>query len=347
MPPAAKRAPEYYPPLPLVLSLIDTALDRDEAFSARWPVGELRKVREALEYVIFALLEFRLRNVQPHYQKFFLNLYDVIPPKDVTVLSLNYDIIADNAMAAIPTDEDHPALPDYRCDIATEAYRQAPKRGALLKLHGSLNWLYCPNCNRLELGMATRGLRTAKMLRELYESARAAENVGKKYGGYNNLETKYEGHDSTPCKDCAAPLRAVLITPTHRKDYRNPHIGRVWYQAARALRESERAIFVGYSMPEDDVEVIYLFKRGLGELTPRAITVVEYTAGVATALDEHPVGLRYRALFGNEIDWRTDGFEGWMYHATRERFAPPPARTRRSSPAKASRRRTRASAVAS
>ena len=50
-----------------------------------------------------------------------------------------------------------------------------------------------------------------------------------------------------------------------------------------ATLESKRAIFIGYSMPEDDVEVIYLFKRGLAKLMPRAITIVEYTAGVATA----------------------------------------------------------------
>ena len=41
------------------------------------------------------------------------------------------------------------------------------------------------------------------------------------------------------------------------------------------------------------------------------ITVVEYDEK-KRKIDEHPVGLRYRALFGDEIDWRTDGFEAWL-----------------------------------
>jgi len=106
------------------------------------------------------------------------------------------------------------------------------------------------------------------------------------------------------------------------KDYRNPHIARVWYEAARALREAKRAIFVGYSMPEDDIDVIYLFKRGLAMVDPRAITVVDYATGAGAALDKHPVGLRFRALFGGAIDWRTDGFGPWIEDAAPTGFAP-------------------------
>ena len=151
------------------------------------------------------------------------------------------------------------ALPDYCCDIATDAYRQADKFGRLIKLHGSLNWLYCPNCYRLDLGVAQSGLRTVKVLNQLY---------------LDHLDGKYGCHGS-PCGECGTFVRPVLITPTHLKDYRNPHIARIWYSAARALREAKRVIFIGYSMPDDDIEVVYLFKRGLAHLKPRDITVVE------------------------------------------------------------------------
>jgi len=59
--------------------------------------------------------------------------------------------------------------------------------------------------------------------------------------------------------------------------------------------------------------VIYLLKRGLGQLANRApknITVVEQTSDHAQAIGKHPVGRRYRSIFGPDIDWRTDGFEG-------------------------------------
>ncbi len=333
LPAPSERAPEHFPPLPLVLSLVDTALDRDDAFAAHWTPSELRKVRDALEYAIFALLEYRLRTIGPHYRRFLEALYTTHRPEDVTVLSLNYDIIADNAMSAVAERRGQFGLPDYGCDIATEAYRRESRFGTLLKIHGSLNWLYCPNCHRLDLGIAGSGRRTVKTLNRFY-------------GAVVDLDAGYQG-DGTPCEDCRTRLRPVLITPTHLKDYRNPHIARVWYEAARALREAKRAIFVGYSMPDDDVDVIYLFKRGLAMVDPRAITVVEYATGAGAALDKHPVGLRFRALFGGAIDWRTDGFGAWIEDAAPSGFAPPPSRSqRRTSTQRARPERKRAAADA-
>jgi hypothetical protein len=102
-----------------------------------------------------------------------------------------------------------------------------------------------------------------------------------------------------------------MITPTQRKDYRNPHIALVWYRAEEMLRSATSVVFVGYSMPPDDVEVVYLFKRGLGHLPAQAITVVEYDSLNRTA-SEHEVGRRYESVFGAGIQWYTCGFEGWL-----------------------------------
>jgi len=100
------------------------------------------------------------------------------------------------------------------------------------------------------------------------------------------------------------------------KDYRNPHLAQVWYEAQHMLRESGRAIFIGYSLPDDDVEVIYLLKRGLAQITdPKKITVVEYCAGnPLIPLQDHPAGRRYRALFG-EVDWFAGGLDAWLASA--------------------------------
>jgi len=304
LPPATRRRAGHFPPLPLVLSLVDTALDRGDALGREWPPGELRKVREGLEYLVFALLEHRLHSIGPHYRLFLDGLYEA-EPASVTVISLNYDIIADNTLARLGESRGRFALPDYRCDIATPGYRNADRFGCLLKIHGSLNWLYCPNCHRLELGVAPSG-RTVKVLNTLYD-----------------LDSRY-GATGAPCVECQTRVRPVLITPTHLKDYRNPHIARVWYEAARALRDAERAIFVGYSMPEDDVEVIYLFKRGLAKMDPRQITVVEYAGKRRVPVDAHPVGLRYRALFGNGIDWHSTGFDAWIREAGQVGYVPQP-----------------------
>jgi hypothetical protein len=48
-------------------------------------------------------------------------------------------------------------------------------------------------------------------------------------------------------------------------------------------------------------------------ISVRAITIVEKAADEAMrAIGNHPVGRRYRSIFGPNIDWRTDGLEGLL-----------------------------------
>lgn len=292
-----ERQPGDYPGLPLLLSLLDTALDRKHPLQAGWPPDQLAAVRDALEYAIFALLELRLKRVANDYYLRLLRLLYDDPDPQITLISLNYDLIVDNALIRRSEQVAHPGLPDYGCDIATTGYRKARKFGKLFKLHGSLNWLYCPGCNRLDVGLSETG-RTYKVVAELYQEH------------WDQLEERYAVLNAQ-CRECGAEVRPVMVTPSFLKDYRNPHISRTWYEAERALRGAKRAIFVGYSLPEDDLAVTYLLKRGLSHLHGSAVTVVEFDPS-GRGLREHPVGGRYRTLFGERLDWRTEGFGAWV-----------------------------------
>ena len=76
--------------------------------------------------------------------------------------------------------------------------------------------------------------------------------------------------DGTQCPVCQSVLWPLLVAPSHLKDYRNPHLAQVWYETQRVLRQASRVIFVGYSMPDDDVEVVYLVKRTPGPCQSKA-----------------------------------------------------------------------------
>lgn len=52
----ADRTESDFPALPLLLSLVDTAIDRNQPMGPNWPVDTLRQVRRALQYMVFALL---------------------------------------------------------------------------------------------------------------------------------------------------------------------------------------------------------------------------------------------------------------------------------------------------
>jgi len=307
------REDRHYPSLPLLIGLIDIAVDRKHSIGSRWGGNDLARVREALDYVIFAIIEHGLSSITNHYQSFLSKIHESTG-KPPTVISLNYDIIADNSLAACSERPTEPigfpdfGFPDYGCDVATPIYRETPKFGKLLKLHGSLNWLYCPCCHRLDIGVSENGRYMAKALELLYMAEQDRGGLGQ----------RYRCHGS-PCPDCRTSVKPVMISPTYMKDYRNPHIALTWYLADRALRQADRAIFVGYSMPSDDVDVIYLLKRALGHLDDRRITVVEYVDQKEhNAWDarqdawKHKVGARYCTIFGGNIDWQPDGFAAYV-----------------------------------
>jgi hypothetical protein len=225
------------------------------------------------------------------------------------VVSLNYDVIVDNAMFTLSEKYGGMRPPDYCVDIATQRYidfRRAGTYSRLLKIHGSLNWLYCEQCMRLDL-FVSKGMRTGKALDELYNTV--------PFGDAYSCR-------GTPCRNrpaCQGFISPILITPTYVKDYENPHIGKVWHEAERSMKEADRAVIIGYSLPTDDVEVAMLLKRGLDHLPRNRITVVEYVDGdsnrpatARTALGQHGTGQRFRSLFGPDIDWQTTGFKGWL-----------------------------------
>ena len=295
LPPKPCRVKSSYPGLPLLMSLIDTGIDRGQPLHANYGVKELREVRAALEYAIFAVLDYKLRGRIPDLHLAATNLLFTVG-MEPRLISLNYDIIADNMLAA----RSDGTFPDYGCDVGTETYRKWSKFGRLLKLHGSLNWLYCPNCHRLDVAVSRSG-RFSKALDQLFiEEGREG----------NDLDHRYTC-GSSPCKNFKTAVRPVMITPTQKKDYRNPHIAQVWYKAEEVLRSANSAVFVGYSMPADDVEVIYLLKRGLDHLRAQQITVVEFDEK-NRAVAEHEVGQRYQSVFGPGIEWHTCGFAGWL-----------------------------------
>lgn len=274
-----------YPGLPLVLSLLDTALVRRDAFGPAWPEARVRAVRAAIEDTIYGLVESETEHAADLHGRLFRTL-DL-----AAVISLNYDLLADHALTITG---EPPVFPDYGCDVGTPAYGNAAKGVPLYKLHGSLNWLYCSACHYLALAATGTGPNPDGLL---------AVNAERRCPGKRGASA------------CGTALGRVLITPSHMKDYRNPHIASVWMKAEQALRQAEKVVFIGYSLPWDDVEVIYLLRRALLRKSFSAtseITVVEYAReGPDTPIEEHDAGRRFRAVFG-EVDWQPLGFEDWL-----------------------------------
>jgi hypothetical protein len=154
--PAGRLESDDYPSLSLFLSLLDTAIDRKQPFGPGWPPEKVAKVREAVEAAVFAVLDFRSPQQETGSYSGLLQLAYPGSRPEATVISLNYDMILDVAMFDLCQQREPDSVPSYGCDITTGGYQCKKRWGNLLKIHGSVNWMYCSQCHHLEIGWSSK-----------------------------------------------------------------------------------------------------------------------------------------------------------------------------------------------
>lgn len=209
--------------------------------------------------------------------------------KDTVFISTNYDILIDNALLAL--DEARPGrLIDYGVDFTNfdegtrwedRWERPGAKAVGLYKLHGSLNWLYCPTCNTLTLTPGVKGV------------IRLITDVS-----------------ATTCRFCKSPMTPIIVPPTFYKDMSRVFLSVVWNKAETALRSVGHIIFCGYSFPDADIHIKYLIKRlQTNRANPRSLrfTVINHYAGK----DEKQAGdekSRYERFLGDKVTYTASSF---------------------------------------
>jgi len=168
------------------------------------------------------------------------NCYDklidyVMPIDDINcMISFNYDLFLDRAVVI----NNHGIRGDYHISfehienfpsyetLLSEGKRE--KDVDLLKLHGSLNWAYCPSCKEISLFF---------------------------YQRYQDIFKK-------PCRKCKSQLEPILVPPVYFKDIPEP-LANVWGVAENYLEQADRLIIIGYSFPDIDMEAKWLLKRAI------------------------------------------------------------------------------------
>jgi hypothetical protein len=173
----------------------------------------------------------------------------------VSVISLNWDILLDNAIndelrrrhPTIKSDYAEFGVVDYCCYISSIDKNDRRVRSGLwtlgcrgyniklLKLHGSMNWLQCPNCQRLFVGFYE------KHVIMNYEDPQLCRHC------------KNHGHD--------VKWRGAMVMPTFLKDLSNFQIKLIWQNASVELMEARKLVFVGYSLPSADFEFRQMLSR--------------------------------------------------------------------------------------
>ncbi len=242
----------HFPTFEEALGIVDLALSRDEGFRGfegnlspqQWG-ATLRNVRTEFVFLIALILDKRLEHSQVLHTLLAKNLHESGRLEKCLFLSFNYDILIDNALEG--RYKEH--YLDYGIQFDNINRDPAEKLTPipLLKLHGSLNWLYCSACRSIAI--------------TLYEK-----------GVVDLLMNPTESH----CQKCGALRIPIIIPPTYFKVFSNIFVQTVWYKAEQLLKNCRVWVFCGYSFPDADMHVKYLLKRVQVNSAPPKIVVANW-----------------------------------------------------------------------
>ena len=172
----------------------------------------------------------------------------------IVFVSTNYDILIDNALVdeyRHDTDLDY-GVEFRNFDRADDWTRPRRNRSVwLYKPHGSLNWLFCPACNELELTSKEKGV--ARLISDFAFAT---------------------------CPQCGNVYSPLIVPPTFYKDLNNVFLSSIWNRTDVALRKVKHIIFCGYSFPDADIHIKYLLKRAqVNRNGALRVTVVNHYPG--------------------------------------------------------------------
>jgi hypothetical protein len=163
----------------------------------------------------------------------FLHILLALQPTD-TIVSFNWDTIADFTVQQ----SGGPLYSGYIDLMKADPLRVVDfvHRGVLLKLHGSLNWMMCPNPKCALHGKVRLAVRKGRLLRFR------------------------EMHKCPACgNDHGEPL---IVPPTSQKFIpRGTLLHKMWLLAREQLQYCRRIVFIGYSFPTTDFYSEWLFRQ--------------------------------------------------------------------------------------
>ena len=218
--------------------------------------NDLQIIRDRIITII--LVTFILLNSKSVYYKrngeYFL-FFDRLKDDD-TIITYNWDLLLDNILDReriisniknIGQVEDGilkkqylrmlmdlSAYRDLSCDRTSAPYEQYNSKGYYLKLHGSIDWLYCPNedCG-------------------LYSKVFPVKDVSGEY-----LIADYK------CHECSSRMKHLIIPPILNKNYSSfPFVKKLWNIALEELQSADELVIWGYRLPPTDFYNRWLFRQ--------------------------------------------------------------------------------------
>jgi SIR2-like domain len=278
-----------FPTFEEVLGLTDLAIMRKEAFrhfdieNRDRNSGRLRFVAQYLVFLVAKVLHAKLADRATLHRQLVTALRTGNELLNTAFVSTNYDILIDNALTE---QRGHDIYVDYGVEFRNFDWPdnwERPQRGrsvSLFKPHGSLNWLFCPTCDELEITPKEKGVVTRLI----------SEFADKK------------------CLECGSVYSPMIVPPTFYKDLNNVFLSSIWNRTDVTLRKVKHIIFCGYSFPDADIHIKYLLKRAqTNRDIPLKVTVINNHPHKKPSEIEQEKD-RYARFLG-QVDYTNKSFE--------------------------------------
>jgi NAD-dependent SIR2 family protein deacetylase len=253
-----------FPSLEEVFGFLDYHISTGEALGEDWPVEALGEIRRALVVCIHHAIHVASNGHASTYRSFWERVGAM--NRNIGVVTLNYDALLETAFDPLYPDkglidycfplmnyENPKGIPGFwwwidptRPVRIWEGKIPAPIR--ILKVHGSLNWKYCPTC---------RGL-----LLTPWDTSIDLDD-----GGFRWVEGPSCHEPETVrelrCPNDGTPFETLIVPPSHLKRADHPVLSSIVSAAMRELRAARHVVFIGYSFPEADVYLRSVFARSI------------------------------------------------------------------------------------
>ena len=189
------------------------------------------------------------------------NLFYKMLNNNDTILTYNWDLLLDNVLGR------EIIVPDYSKMFELEKkdnqqylemwkkltgirdlswgktdipYVNYQSEGYYLKLHGSIDWAYCPN---------------------------------RDCGLYSKVFAVNQLHKKHYCFECGSGVQYLIVPPVLNKDFRHiPFMKKVWNFARNEISRTDEIIIWGYSLPPTDFYSKWLFRQTKENL--KAVSII-------------------------------------------------------------------------
>jgi hypothetical protein len=173
-----------------------------------------------------------------------------------SIITLNYDLVVDSTLYAKSPRRNGDKYLESDCLLvrmydllgvtlyvdtgeSLSLSREKSNLGLYLKLHGSIDWFYCPNP---ECG---------------YHQRFSPNRIG---------SDSSHNRSGDLCNLCGSPIISVIVPPTMYKTFEKfPKLGLIWSLAYRELNVADKIVIFGVSFASSDYYLRWLFKKAITE----------------------------------------------------------------------------------